>query len=268
VPGPYKTDHASISPFPNLSTGKPNTASIWYPTGTNKSMTFPFLSFAHGADEGGVLPNPEYEYEALLKLVASYGFIIIVPDSCIGMCYDYYKDQLSAIATCRKNTSLHPILQQADFTKVGVFGHSMGAMASLIAAGALSSVNPKDYNIKGAVSMHPCGFPLNPPHPELISVPILFTAGSADVVCEDDCAYSFYKKITKTDRIYLDISGIGHMDPCTGGDMHEHMVVTYFLTCTVRNEHCDAIWGGSGKQICTQKFSIAKCELGNSSAVL
>ena len=45
---------------------------------------------------------------------------------------------------------------------LGVFGHSMGAMGALVAAGGGigNRTNPSDFNIKAAVSMHPCWDPV------------------------------------------------------------------------------------------------------------
>jgi hypothetical protein len=66
IPGPYPTSHGTIHELPGMKSGKPHSASIWYPSEATReangtSPMFPFLVFAHGADEGSVLPSPEHE---------------------------------------------------------------------------------------------------------------------------------------------------------------------------------------------------------------
>ena len=45
------------------------------------------------------------------------------------------KDMLATIRSCDAHRELHPALKHADFSRVGVFGHSMGAMGAMSAAG-------------------------------------------------------------------------------------------------------------------------------------
>ena len=73
------------------------------------------------------------------------------------------------------------------------------------------------------------GLPRKPSHCVPIASPILFTAGSADVVCEDECALNDFKEVRKSNHLFFDVEGIGHMDPTSQGQNHEIQVVTYFL---------------------------------------
>jgi pimeloyl-ACP methyl ester carboxylesterase len=75
------------------------------------------------------------------------------------------------------------------------------------------------YNIKVAVPMHPCweaGLTA-----ARVDVPVLFTSGSADTVCEDGCAYNLFKQVKKDGAVFFDIKGASHFDPCDAGPRKE-----------------------------------------------
>jgi predicted dienelactone hydrolase len=254
--GPYAVKSALIKNVPGLSMGGQSNAYIYYPTDAlDTDETYPFLSFAHGTGVGGWLPDVPTAYGSLLNLVASQGFIIMAPTTCPSLeCFQYVKDQLATIDAAKGHPDLHPALANADFTNVGVFGHSMGGMSTVLAAGS----DGKGYNIKAAVPMHPCW--------ELglsgasVDVPILFTAGSADSVCEDGCAYNLYNQVKK-DKVFWDQQGATHFDPCDSGPRHEISAISDFLTCKLRNEGCDKV---TGKAICTDKpagTTMYSCEV-------
>lgn len=173
----YEVKTDLIKNVPGLTMGPPNNAYIYYPSNAAENETFPFLSFAHGTGVGGWLPPLDVSYRSLLELVASQGFIIMAPTTCPSLeCFEYYKDQLATIdAAYTHGSELHPALAKANFAKgVGVFGHSMGGMATVGSASA-----PAAYNIKAAVALHTCWeIGLSGKN---VNAPIMFTAGSADV---------------------------------------------------------------------------------------
>merc|ERR1739848_80520 len=103
------------------------------------------------------------------------------------------KDQIATIDACKSDPSLHPALASASFDRVGVFGHSMGAMATIASAGGSSlGIQPGAHNIVAAVSMHPCQDVFI--QPTKITIPIMFTTGSADAICADGCSKRFYSE--------------------------------------------------------------------------
>ncbi len=57
-------------------------ASIWQPFGTPPPSGSPVVSFAHGAPGGGPTLFPS-TYGPLLSALASWGYVVVAPDSCV-----------------------------------------------------------------------------------------------------------------------------------------------------------------------------------------
>lgn len=252
--GKYTPEWGTIPYVPGLTQGGNTSATIVYPSNPSGRETFPFLSFAHGTFVGGKIPPTEVTYKPVLELVASYGFVVVAPDTCsVKACYSMFSaDQVATISACKANTSLHPGLAHATFENVGVFGHSMGGMSTLACAGGSSlGIEPADYGIAAAVSMHTCQDYLLDRGGN-VSVPILFTAGDADKICADGCAKKFYDSVTYTHKAFLDIANAEHSDPTNMGQNREDQAVALYLSCHLKNEQCDKVYGPSGKALCDQ----------------
>ena len=264
--GPHTNVTFERIPFlPGLVNGDKTSAVIVYPTeaALDSDDTFPFLSFAHATFVGGSFPPTDIAYKTLLTQVVSLGFIVVAPESCTSKecASNFAKDQLTTITDCKSNRTLHPALAAADFTRVGVFGHSMGAMATLASAGGSAhGYNPASYSIVAAASMHPCWDPLEVPRQ--VSVPILLTAGDKDVICPDGCARTFFGDVAQTgQKVLFDVAGSDHFDPTDLGYCKEDRAVALFLACWVRGEHCDLVYGPGGHAICSQvtNGTLANC---------
>jgi len=139
--GPYKVKTGTIAHVPGLTKGGPYSAHVIYAVQKNDNEYLPFISFAHGTTSGGAKTYSGYVVD--LTLVASYGFVIVAPDSCPTIeCFSgFAADQLATIDACYKNSgqagkgkALHPALKYADFKHIGVYGHSMGGMATMKSA--------------------------------------------------------------------------------------------------------------------------------------
>ena len=67
------------------------------------------------------------DYGELIEKVCSSGYIIGAPQSCPDLyCQNFYKDVITTITTMSsKKGTLDPVLEYADFSKIGVYGHSM-----------------------------------------------------------------------------------------------------------------------------------------------
>lgn len=249
--GPYSVKVGKIDHIPGLKFGAPHTGFIFYPEAKNTTEKFPLLSFAHGVFVGSIFPPSTTCYATSLEIVASYGFIVVGPNSCpaVNCLTEFAADQLATIKACKENPSLHPALASANFDIVGVFGHSMGGMATLGSAGGLAGHNPAEYNIKAAVSQHPCWDMTQLPGG--VSIPIMFTAGSADIVCEDGCAEIDYAEV-KTPKVLFNIEGAGHMEPTNLGKNREDTAAALFFSCWLRGENCNEVYGSTGKRICSQ----------------
>ena len=70
------------------------------------------------------------DYDVLWDVVCSYGYIILGPKACPDLyCQNYYKDVQSTITTAKqKKGEIDPALNYADFSKIGLYGHSMGTL--------------------------------------------------------------------------------------------------------------------------------------------
>jgi len=245
--GQYSVKVDEIKNVPGLTQGAPNNAYIYYPTSAleeGHNGNFPFLSFAHGLGVGGGLePGVSVAYKTLLETVAAQGFIVMAATTCPRtLCVMDYKDQLATISAAKNHPELHPALKNADLTNVGVFGHSMGGMATI------NSAQASGYNIKAAVALHNClqlGLTGSG-----IKVPILFTAGSVDSICQDGCAYSIYNQVPAGQhKVFFDISGTTHMEPTNIGGNREDQAVALWFQCYLKGEQCDKV---KGAEICKQ----------------
>jgi len=115
---------------------------------------FPLVIFAHGFFGGDWKLYPGHI--SLLRGVASFGFIVLAPQSCDTGCPSYgewgtyYLEQLKLIRWAQTRTS-DKILQHVDHDATyGIFGHSMGGQATI-----RSLVYADEYNISAAVVLHP-----------------------------------------------------------------------------------------------------------------
>merc|ERR1711964_278379 len=95
--GPYTVKTGTIAKIPGLSKGGPYSGHVVYAEPKVAGEKLPFLSFAHGTTAGGSRTYSDYVTD--LELVASYGFVIVAPDSCPTIeCFSVYSvDQLATI---------------------------------------------------------------------------------------------------------------------------------------------------------------------------
>lgn len=119
--------------------GWPNTM-LAYPADAGPDKKYPLIAFAHGV---GTLPETYYN-QGMLQELSDRGYIVLAPMSCYrrgfgirngGWCGEFYKDQRHVIqwAFEHRYDSPHAGVLGIDWTKkVGLFGHSMGAAATLI----------------------------------------------------------------------------------------------------------------------------------------
>lgn len=258
--GPYKTQEGNIPHMPGLTMGGQSSAGVVYPTPKTAGEKFPFISFAHGTG----VSQPLVDYKTALHTVASYGFIVVAVRTCpkLECASPFSHDQLQAITACKNNTKLHKSLATADFSTVGVFGHSMGGMSTLACAGGGGGkIDPSRWNIKAAVSQHPCQDVWT--NGRGVKIPIMFTAGSVDKICADGCSAQFFAAVpSKHPKVLFDIKGVNHFEPTNIGDNCEMEAVALFLSCQLRGDNCDKVYGTSGKEICSQlpkRHSMFNC---------
>jgi hypothetical protein len=264
--GAYTTNFGKINKLPGLNEGAPYSAAIVWPTSQSSDEKFPILTFAHGTGVGSTNPESAIAYHEVLKFVASFGFIIVAPDSCPAIeCAGYFAhDQLTALKAVTENPGLHPSLASADFNRTGVFGHSMGGISSVVADGgsAAKLYKPADYNVKAAVSMHPCRDSVI--QAAGAEMPILFTTGSSDSICGSACSDTFYSQVQHPAKALFNIAGASHFEPTYLGDASEKYAIAYWFACHIKGEQCDRVYGPSGQALCDQVpsgHSLAECKM-------
>ncbi len=112
-------NHGKIPNVPGLTQGKPYSAAIFWPTPKLADEKFPVLTFAHGTGVGGPFADVTTGYMTILSTVVSKGFVAVAPESCptLECASPFAHDQLATPDAVRKDTSLHPALQTADFSR-------------------------------------------------------------------------------------------------------------------------------------------------------
>jgi len=210
--------------------------------------------------------------------MGSYGFVVVgTTVNTMGTPPLYSQQQRAVIKTCKANPSLHKSFGNADFTRVGVAGHSMGGIAS---RESLASAEADSLSIKAGWLQHPC----NGGDASKIHVPTLITTGSNEpgpgsIGCPVPIAENDFKVAVKAQpRILFEVQGANHLDlmyGCSGNTCRELIPGALFMSCHLRGEadHCGKIYGVSGKDICKfgttmplpQKYSLTQCKMAGGS---
>jgi dienelactone hydrolase len=123
-------------------------------------------------------------------------------------------DQLHVIDAVKHSSN--SILKMADTSKVGVAGHSWGAIATLVSALA----NRKE--VKAAFSLHPCPCATSASIHGLCGnldfyIPVAYITGTADSVCSPSQVESYYTRSKGSNKAIANIKGINHQNPTTTG---------------------------------------------------
>jgi len=185
--------------------------------------------------------------------VASTGLIVIAPDTHgstleFEECSSYeYKDMLLALSVARAGgSSLHVGLQRAVWTRTGVWGYSMGAKTTPMAA------NQSGYNIHAALLMHGAR------NSDLLQIPSMFTTGTNDNLEGPETIYPQFEEVPSKPKIYLNLEGADHTEPSEGGRLN--IWGGRFLACHLsqRSRQCHAIYGKGQGTLCSSN-SFADC---------
>lgn len=249
-PGPPPAGDFAVSrdefPMPNgWLCGSDAPTVIWYPTRLDLGP-FPVLSFGHGS--GGSMLEP------LQESVASLGFIILAPKT--GCCNDHGQDILHALDWCRYNTSLHKALDQADWSRTGIYGHSFGSAWATDAVRRAQAVSPDVYNVKAAVFSH------GGHKADDITIPSMFTTGRGG-----GSDWNMYSSCPADHKVYAEAQGAGHMEPIQGGRLNAFD--GHFFGCHVKElqTSCDKIYGDGDDSICKAQ-PMDGCDVTQPSAVI
>jgi hypothetical protein len=244
-------------------------AGIWFPLGAAPVGGFPVVTFAHGAPVGGNLMLTA-TYGPLLSALASWGFVVVAPESCVpptgwSCLKTLYKDQLHVVAAAKANRTIHPGFSSANFSRIGVIGHSYGADATVTSAGI------EGFGVAAAVVLHPA----HDANAAQIKVPTMVVTGSRDLICPPGDAAFVYDQIPTRPKYLLELEGATHMEPTrvpiwwSGVDGRNRMSpsLTMFLACHLaawnEKDACQFISGTSGRAVCNQNLTFSKCEVAN-----
>jgi dienelactone hydrolase len=229
--------------------------------------------------------------------IASLGFVVVGlsqfnPKK--SACTHEYQDQLHALAGSKADPSLHPALAHVDWSRAGVIGHSMGGFSSSMAAATPAHV--AKFNLKAAVLSHGavdqfqtcknssadnqcpngCGvsaFPMTggaakctcctgpSPGTPNITIPVMFTTGSADSTVEASFLYKAFQACPARPRVYVNTAGQYHTTKGEQGfDAH-------FLACHVAGNQtsCARVYGTGPTDLCQARKRV-KCQIDRSAA--
>lgn len=213
-------------------------------------------------------------YAADMQTIASFGFIVVA--STVNFDGDpplWSEQQRAVIKTCKSNPSLHPALARADFSRVGVTGHSMGGIAT---RQTLASNEVSALNIKAGWLQHPC----HTGDASKINVPAMWTTGSAEpgplaIGCQQSYSENDFKiAVNAKPRILFNVNGANHLDPmyaCPGNTCRELIPGSLFLSCHVKgvSSDCDLLYGSTGKKVCSMgsdrpypgRYTLKECNV-------
>jgi len=224
-------------------------ASIWYPTELSKGP-FPIVTYGHGM--GGQM------IDDLIESVASLGIVVVAPATSGGKCDDnHWKDMLHAIEGSKAKPSLHPALQQVDWERVGIMGHSMGGFASLNGASDVAA-NPSKYSFTLKAMLDSHGYIGEYASAAAkIEIPAFFSTGSEDHASRLKGAFDAVKS---TSKVLAEVQGADHMYPAENGALNPFDA--HFLGCHVADlqTSCDKIYGTGQGTICKAN-SMTLCQI-------
>ena len=230
--------------------------SVWvhYPICNASCPKWPLLSYNHGLAGGDI---DLVGYWAHFQQLASYGFVVVVPDSCdvgctspnLGAPYTdcagiqplppsplwaaWYGEQLKAIEFAQnRSRDGDPIFVQIDWKAgVGVAGHSMGGQATTMSASAACAAR---WGIKAAALIHPeIGTLPWGNTGSNISVPVSTFTSSGDHLCPPATAETTMQAFNSSAQgrtlpsAYRNVEGWSHLEPVLGAVFENPLLATY-----------------------------------------
>lgn len=241
-------------------------ARVFHPTDT--SNRYPILSFAHGAVSPAWFADALNSYNFTVSGVAAAGYIIVAPGiDCVGftgLLNQLSVEQIDSLTFLRaKDSVLKDII---DFNaSTGVFGHSMGAEATLITANDTQAV--QSAKIGTALPLHPgrrYASTLTRP-----VVPTMYWTGDADVLSTPASVKTRYDMCsTNVDRGFALFKGENHFGPTGNASNKEVKWIVAWMDCHIKGDSaaCDKVFGSGGDSMCAaQEFSACEIHKANDS---
>ncbi|MBP5125876.1 adenylate cyclase [Pseudomonas protegens] len=152
----------------------PISTSVYYPSNIKQLDKLPVVNFV-----GGILSN-QGQYTDLLRLWASYGFIVIISSDFINTAPTMHV--LGALELSKLNQDpTSPLFGKVDLSRTIVAGHSAGGGASILSASLLpETLKGIDSQLRyiGSLPIEPGPIGLG----STVKTPTLVLTGAADVV--------------------------------------------------------------------------------------
>lgn len=264
-----KSTTITVGGFVTTNPGGQQDAYLTYPDDAGPNKQYPLVAFAHG---DGALP--EVYTWAVLNVLADRGYVVISPNSCYtagggaaGWCQDFNEDQARAVEYAyqhRSSQSAHKAIRAVDWSKkVGLFGHSMGGLATLLSASGLSV-----GEIGAAVALNPYWDGSTDPGPA-VSVPIMYATGEADSVAASKDVETFYDRTPSSkSKVLVDLQSATHTSIVSDPNFIGY--VAAFFDCHLKDAessssgNCGVIYGnvqvGGFDPVCNNPYyKMAKC---------
>jgi len=222
------------------SAGTDSGTAIFYPKDTTGTKRFNVVVYGHGA-WGRIDGSDDW-----LATVASLGLIVLAPFQgkdevpCHG---NFSDDLLTALQGSRTGgAALHPALAMADWSRVGLFGHSKGAKYVAMAA---SEAVARGWDVRAAVVSGDI-----PYHQPTAAVPTMFTTGTLDKGNSNNTMQPFFEQLNTTHKVYVNLAGAYHMEVQEGRRLN--VLTSQFLACHVAASRtdCAIIYGTGSQSIC------------------
>ncbi|AZC26790.1 MULTISPECIES: alpha/beta hydrolase [Pseudomonas] len=152
----------------------PISTSVYYPSNIKTLDKLPVINFV-----GGILSN-QGQYTNLLRLWASYGFIVVVSSDFINTAPSMHV--LGAVELSKLNQDpTSPLFGKVDLSRTIVAGHSAGGGASILSSSlapeTLRAIDPQ-LSFIGSLPIEPGPIGLG----STVRTPTLVLTGAADVV--------------------------------------------------------------------------------------
>jgi len=244
---PHKTEQAEAAPAPvvrysaesgtmpvgvipdatlrDTQRGRDVTLTIDYPIGTG---THPLIIFSHGYASNG------HAYVGLSSHWASYGYVVIKPThlldqnvKLIDLTAADFRDRVADIKFVLDNLDAlqkrYPELQgKIDTAKIGVGGHSLGALTAMLIGGVRTFPGPVSYadsRVKAVIAMSPQGpresWGLTKDSWSDVHVPVMYMTGDRDKGIDDsetpDWRRQAFELSATGDKWLVFIAGAGHL---------------------------------------------------------
>eukprot|EP01084_Bolivina_argentea_P098749 177478_1 len=250
--GEYPCQNKSVRIGGYVAGGSQNAVLLYPKSAIANGTILPFVAFAHGMSAGGDRTYPAYMN--VLQEVCSYGYIIGAPQSCqVEYCEKFYEDVITTVVTMStKGADIDPALQFADFSKIAVYGHSMGGAATVHVS------DSDNINLTCSAPMHPgLAQETNQSESLDIIVPSLWFCGEEDVLVTPSEVYNGFKQDMITPKIFADITDATH----TSDMDNEAPYIGQWFDCNIRNDQnaCDYFFKTGPNNICTGGFGMTHC---------